>query len=59
MAIASILSFIKPSTIQVLSEFKYPLLNAHTFGINATFGLLMILFTALSGLQIIKFYKGR
>ncbi|KAF2956672.1 hypothetical protein [Marinitoga sp. 38H-ov] len=59
MVIASILSFIKPETIHILSEFKYPLLNANTFGINATFGLLMILFTALSGLKIIKFYKGR
>ncbi|WGS64630.1 hypothetical protein [Marinitoga aeolica] len=59
MTIASLLAFVKPHTIHILSEFKYPVLNAQTFSINIFFGLLMLLFTALSGLQIIKFYKGR
>jgi len=59
MFISSILAFIKPQTIQILSEYKYPILNAQNFSVNATFGLLMLVFTALSGLQIIKFYKGR
>ncbi|GAB6190069.1 hypothetical protein JCM30566_18120 [Marinitoga arctica] len=59
MTIASILSFIKPQSIKILSEFKYPILVAQNFNINILFGMLMLLFTALSGLQIIKFYKGR
>ncbi|KLO21604.1 MULTISPECIES: hypothetical protein [unclassified Marinitoga] len=59
MFIASIASFIKPETIHVLSEFKYPVLNAQSFNVNIIFGILMLIFTALSGLQIIKFYKGR
>lgn len=59
MGIASILSFIKPHTLHILSEFKYPVLSAQTFSINASVGILMLIFTALSGLLIIKFYKGR
>jgi hypothetical protein len=59
MGIASILSFIKPHTLHILSEFKYPILSAQTFSVNALVGLLMLIFTALSGLLIIKFYKGR
>ncbi|SHE93680.1 hypothetical protein SAMN02745164_01443 [Marinitoga hydrogenitolerans DSM 16785] len=59
MTIASILSFIKPTTIHILSEFKYPVLNAQTFSVNILFGFIMLIFTAFSGLLIIKFYKGR
>ncbi|APT75637.1 hypothetical protein LN42_03945 [Marinitoga sp. 1137] len=59
MTVASILAFIKPGTIEVLSEFKYPVLNATMFSVNTTFGMLMLLFTALSGLLILNFHKGR
>ena len=47
MVIASIMAFITPQTITVISQIKYPLLYSEDYSVNMIIGALMLLITVL------------
>ncbi|BBE30998.1 hypothetical protein OSSY52_11390 [Tepiditoga spiralis] len=47
MIISSVLMFIKPGTIEVLSQIKYPVLKSSEFSVNILYGIIMVLITIL------------
>ena len=47
MIVSSILMFVKPRTIEVLSQIKYPVLESSEFSVNVLYGIIMVLITIL------------